>query len=144
MEFRQALYSVAGDGSLHCFLDGVEVPVADYLDYLGATHTDLCKRVLGLAEKMVAIGAQQVALEEKIHRQRGALSDLNEAVKTKNLALDALHHVWCSGGCVTGAHRFVHVPPLPEVTEELVHEAEVNVRRLRQWFDASRHREART
>ena len=50
----------------------------------------------------------------------------------RNLALDALHYVWCSGGCEGGVHRFGEHPPL---TEEIVRAAVENTRRLVAWFN---------
>ena len=52
----------------------------------------------------------------------------------KNKLLDALHLVWCSGGCSGGTHRWDNT----SVTEELVALAEHNTSRLRAWFNASK------
>lgn len=64
---------------------------------------------------------------KKLRRQLTAAQENNHA---RNLQLDALHHVWCSGGCKTGVHRY-----LPgRLTEELVSQAEAEVKRMRQWL----------
>ena len=85
-------------------------------------------------------------LEKQAQIYKAEITDLNRALREKNLALDALHWVWCSGGCERGAHRF-HDEPL---TEEIVALAERNTRRLREYFqnrqsrianDAARQRE---
>ena len=51
---------------------------------------------------------------------------LNEALQRKNLQLEALHFVWCSGGC-DGGHG-------PELTGEIVVRDGRNTRRLRTWW----------
>lgn len=58
---------------------------------------------------------------------------IKEALERKNLALDALHMVWCSGGCAC----------LKEpVTAEMVSYVEEYAKRLRTWFVNSRGRES--
>ena len=58
------------------------------------------------------------------------ITRLNDALHRKNVQLDALHFVWCDGGCASGVHRYDH----GELTEEIVVEAERNARRLRAWW----------
>ena len=58
------------------------------------------------------------------------VAHLNDVLHRKNLELDALHFVWCDGGCPSGVHRFDH----GELTEEIVVEAERNTKRLRAWW----------
>lgn len=76
---------------------------------------------------------------EKLVAENDQLSQrvrhLNEVLRRKNIALDALHYVWCDGGCETGIHRFV---PQVEITEEIVVAAERNTKRLRQWLECRR------
>jgi hypothetical protein len=71
---------------------------------------------------------------EKLRRQ---IRIQQESLEKKNRALDALHYVWCSGGCTTGVHR--HGDP-DEITEELVLEAERNTKRLRIWWENRKFR----
>jgi hypothetical protein len=71
-------------------------------------------------------------LKSEIHRQ-------NEAQRQKNIALDAMYYVWCSGGCDSGARRW-----LPnDVNEEIVKAAEVNTARLRTWWEMYKRKQAR-
>jgi hypothetical protein len=51
--------------------------------------------------------------------------------RLRNLELDALHYVWCDGGCRYGVHRFGEHPPL---TADIVAAAERSVNRLKSWF----------
>lgn len=70
---------------------------------------------------------------------RATITHLQECLRKKNLELDALHHVWCSGGCQSGVHRYE--PNNPDtITEELVTRAEANTLRLRQWFENRKSR----
>lgn len=61
---------------------------------------------------------------------RAEVAKLNDKLHRKNVKLDALHFVWCDGGCASGVHRFDH----GELTEEIVAEAERNALRLRRWL----------
>lgn len=47
-----------------------------------------------------------VELEGKLSRLRCEVTELQEVLHAKNLQLDALHYVWCSGGCDGGMHRW--------------------------------------
>jgi hypothetical protein len=70
-------------------------------------------------------------LERKIANQKLQLAYLNDSLRQKNLALDALHYVWCDGGCDKGVHRWS-----PDViTKELVQEAKINTNRLISWHN---------
>lgn len=66
--------------------------------------------------------------------------DLEEALHKKNLALDALGYVWCSGGCDGGVHR----NESREITEEHVVAAERNTTRMREWFENRKRKESDT
>lgn len=68
--------------------------------------------------------------EREIGRLGGRIKDLQSTLKCKNRELDALHRVWCSGGCEGGVHRHIE----DELTAEMVAFAEYNTRRLRQWY----------
>lgn len=54
------------------------------------------------------------------------------AAERRNRDLDALHYVWCSGGCETGVHRFCGHPD--EITEDVVATVERQALRLREWY----------
>lgn len=64
--------------------------------------------------------------EAEMLRRQLTLAQANN--HQRNLQLDALHFVWCSGGCSRGVHRFTG----GELTEELVAEAERNTKRMRE------------
>lgn len=66
----------------------------------------------------------------EVARLKREISRLNECLRLKNIALDAMHWVWCDGGCVSGVHR--HAPA--DLTEACVAAAERNTRRLRAWL----------
>lgn len=51
-------------------------------------------------------------------------------LERKNREMDALHYVWCDGGCPRGVHRWDDAL----ITRELVEAAERNTRRLRRWY----------
>lgn len=128
----------------------------EFIDIALAVHgfdlTEASKKGLGLgvAETKKAIAKLREVpiyrlkviqeLEERICEQRKQLTIQIQAIKDRNLAMDALHYVWCSGGCKCGVHRFTTVTKL---TEEVVRAAELNTRRLREWFESSKRREAR-
>lgn len=71
--------------------------------------------------------AMQLAL-----RHKRELAHLYEVVARKNRELDALHFVWCDGGCASGVHRFDH----DELTQEIVDEAVRNTERLKRWWQS--------
>lgn len=73
-------------------------------------------------------------LEYKIRNQRRHIAELNDTLREKNLALDALHYVWCRGGCPGGVHRYSAAP----LTEQHVLLAERNTLRLRRWWNNAR------
>ena len=74
-------------------------------------------------------------LREQLDRLRRELGNKDESLARKNRELDALHHVWCSGGCEGGVHRWQEKP----LTLEIVEEAERNTKRLRQWWESHVH-----
>jgi hypothetical protein len=68
---------------------------------------------------------------------------LTNAIKNnheRNLALDALHYVWCDGGCESGIHRWGEHPPL---TQEIMDAAEASMVRLRRYFQNMKARQSR-
>ena len=80
--------------------------------------------------------AELVPLRARAEEQQRQLRNANESLRDKNRALDAMHYVWCSGGCWDGAHRWHG----GKVSEAVVSEAERNTKRLRTWFETAKHR----
>lgn len=70
-------------------------------------------------------------LREKVRMQASSIRQMQLVLERKNRELDALHLVWCDGGCPGGVHRWVD----EKTTRELVEAAERNTRRLRNWYD---------
>lgn len=68
----------------------------------------------------------------KVERLEHEIRNANRRNHERNVALDALHFVWCSGGCESGVHRFGEHPSL---TEEIVRAAVSNTRQLVQWLE---------
>lgn len=71
------------------------------------------------------------AAEDLQYRETTKRMQAERHVHLKNVELDAMHYVWCSGSCKSGMHRWV--PGL--LTEEMVELAERNTRRMRERFD---------
>jgi HAMP domain-containing protein len=71
------------------------------------------------------------ALEHKLSEQKHQITIQQEALHKKNLELDALHHVWCSGGCDTGVHRYTN----ETLTDEIVEQAQKSVARLVEYWN---------
>lgn len=63
---------------------------------------------------------------------------LQRTMTEKNAALDAMHWVWCAGGCPGGVHRWPGEP----IAEETVVLAERNTARLRSWWNNAQHKAA--
>ncbi len=78
-------------------------------------------------------------LQAKIQRQAADITQMRDALHEKNVELDAMHYIWCDGGCETGAHRWTE----NTITEEVVQRAERSVRRLRAWFENHEWRKTR-
>ena len=70
--------------------------------------------------------------ENKLRAQKQVITNIQESLELKNKALDAMHWVWCSGGCNSGVLRYTSA----KLTEELVRLAEYNTKRLRRWYGA--------
>lgn len=63
---------------------------------------------------------------------RRRFTELQNILAHKNKQLDALGHVWCSGGCEGGAARYENPDTITEETVQLV---EKNTLRLRTWWE---------
>jgi hypothetical protein len=72
--------------------------------------------------------AEGVEANRKLRRE---VTIAQEAARRRNLEIDALHYVWCDGGCASGTHRFEHRQPL---SEEIVELAVRNTDRLVKWW----------
>lgn len=59
------------------------------------------------------------------------IEELQNQLHEKNVALDALHWVWCDGGCQGGVHRYNDLPP---ITDEMIQKAEWNLERMKSWL----------
>jgi hypothetical protein len=81
-------------------------------------HRDYCPEI--------PRGTEQ-SLVDKLRRN---VREMQVVAERKNRELDALHMVWCDGGCAGGVHRWTDV----KVTRELVETAERNTRRLKRWY----------
>jgi hypothetical protein len=89
------------------------------------------------ADSLIRAAEERAAKDAEIERLAEELTRANRNNHERNVALDALHYVWCSGGCEGGVHRFGDRPPL---TEEIVHSALYNTRRLVRYFENLEHR----
>ena len=85
------------------------------------------------------IGQVLTALRDEVARQnkriealRQQISIKDESLHHKNLALDSMWYVWCDGGCSGKINSWKSAP---EITEELVLEAERNTKRLRTYWE---------
>jgi len=68
-------------------------------------------------------------LRHKIENLRREITIKDQSLAQKNLELDSMHYVWCSGGCSKGIHRYELNKHL-ELTEELIERAKSNIRRM--------------
>lgn len=75
-------------------------------------------------------------LQAEAVEYRRQITDMRLALQRKNRELDALHYVWCDGGCEYGAHRWSP----QSINEETVLTAELNTKRLRAWWNNFQHR----
>jgi len=87
---------------------------------------------------MVSIPEEELErLKAKNRHQARQITLLQEGNVARNLDLDAMHFVWCDGGCPGGVHRFT---PGLILTEEMVERAERNAKRLRAWYSTVKWR----
>lgn len=70
-------------------------------------------------------------LKHKFERLQQEMHWKNESWAQKNRELDALHYVWCTGGCTHGVHRYQEEP----LTGAIVAEAEKQAKRLRSYWN---------
>lgn len=91
-----------------------------------------------MAEPENGASSAEDELRQQVDNLRHQLTIAREAAERRNRDLDALHLVWCDGGCPSGVHRRQGQEVL--VTEELVAAAERNTKRLRAWYEAVKFR----
>lgn len=77
------------------------------------------------------LNKEVTSLRTQRKHHKSELTYIQGVLTRKNKELDALHYVWCSGGCPRGAARYSD----EEITEEIVALAETNTKRLRAWFE---------
>lgn len=82
----------------------------------------------------MAEGAGEGPLRAEVARLKQEIHYKNLALQEKNLALDALHFVWCDGACPSGVHRYTD----ETFTEDVVLQAEYQALRLRRKWNAMR------
>lgn len=86
---------------------------------------------------MVNIPVEELEnLKAKNRQQAHEITNLLAAIARKNVEVDALHFVWCDGGCYSGVHRYSDVV----LTEEMILRAERNTKRLRSWYNTVKWR----
>jgi hypothetical protein len=101
----------------------------------------LANVVLGCADEIEDVAREAFragweASRQQVTRLRAQIREMQAAAERRNRELDALHLVWCDGGCPSGVHRWSDLL----VTEELVAAAERNTCRLRRWYTAVKSR----
>jgi hypothetical protein len=89
------------------------------------------------APKIIPIPENELEnLKERNRAQAREIQILVEKLHQKNQDVDALHFVWCDGGCPSGLHRYSDV----KLTEELIVRAERNTARMRKWYNTVKWR----
>lgn len=104
------------------------VTTAPGADDLGAKLAAMHRR----AQRAESVLARGQTAADDLAEARRQLRIAQEALRAKSVALDALHHVWCSGGCKTGVHRLDGQGP-EAITPEVLEAAERGVSRLFAW-----------
>lgn len=84
----------------------------------------------GSLDPVVGLRSEIETLRAQVKELRRQVGFKDETLARKNRELDALHYVWCDGGCNGGVHRWEDAP----MNEEIVADAERNTRRLRAWW----------
>jgi hypothetical protein len=85
--------------------------------------------------------AQSLTNEERLQiaRLRTEIRRMQLVAEERNRQLDAMHWVWCSGGCPAGIHRFDGKGPAA-LTQAIVDEAVRNTERLKRWWGTWQYR----
>jgi hypothetical protein len=87
-----------------------------------------------LAQSLTDVERLQIA------RLRAEIRQMQIAAEARNRQLDAMHYVWCTGGCEGGVHRFDGKGPAG-ITQEIVDEAVRNTERLKRRWANQQYRE---
>lgn len=101
-----------------------------------------CRMYKWERDKARAELAQSLTAEEHIlvKKLRAEIRAMQLAAEKRNQELDAMHWVWCDGGCYTGIHRYDGKGP-EAITEEVVATAVRNTERLKRWWATWRYRQ---
>jgi hypothetical protein len=67
---------------------------------------------------------------DTIRNLRACITGMQEQARLRNVQLDAMGWVWCTGGCKGGMYRYSENEGIT-LTAEMVEEAERNVKRMR-------------
>ena len=137
-ELYQHLEAMYWDGYLirHRELENEQ---ADTFDELSSETTKECRRA-GVRRIIDELDYRTAELETKVKSLKVELTCKNETLREKNLALDALCFVWCSGGCRKGVCRYSG----KALTKQMVEAAEKNTRRMREWYANAENRKQRS
>jgi SMC interacting uncharacterized protein involved in chromosome segregation len=92
-------------------------------------------------ERIARLRTENARLAEQVKALKREVTEARRNNEERNRELDALHYVWCDGGCKGGAHRYCGRPD--DITEEIVAAAERNTMRLRRWFVNREHKKVR-
>jgi hypothetical protein len=121
-------------------------PKQEYIDWeevarLAKVFSDTAQAALDSSGARLCLGMGWENLKKALEGESPppAVDDRGKTIKylqdqlhRKNIQLDAMDWVWCSGGCEGGIHRY---NDLPDLTEEMVLIAEENTKRLRRWYE---------
>lgn len=91
------------------------------------------KALLQVTDREAELIGRIRSVEQRFKTLSRELAMAYENNHSRNVELDALHYVWCDGGCEGGVHRFDKLGS-GAITEEIVATAEKNVARLRAWY----------
>ena len=94
-------------------------------------------RAQALYVELMMERSERQKAEKRVIALKTQVTYLNETLAKKNRELDALHYVWCDGGCKSGVHRYHDEP----ISEEIVLEAEKQASRLRRWWNNAKNRQ---
>lgn len=89
------------------------------------------------AAKDADLVAKELELRELVAKNRRLsreVKQLQDAIEDKNRRLDAMHVIWCTGGCQGGAHRYDGKGP-DGITRELVERAIRETTRLVTYYN---------